>query len=227
MIKSVSNLTLFLCISIGLVFLGCASKATQREKPIATYPSWFWQPPNLPFPTAVGYASIDLFHLDKAQEDAIDDGIERLAKSIRVRIHGEQSIINEQLTQNFQEETDDRIKEHVQDTHKLLATYHGSGLTIVLLGLGEATNGLVGATNLFAPVTPASPSTPDARLVLVPGWYENPPSQPGYIYSSGVSDGLSDMEYSSAPSVDDSRAPSSSRACIIYKIPRFSSGKIN
>lgn len=142
MLKSVLTLIFLLYISTELVFLGYAGRTTQREKPIATYPNWFWQTPNLSFPTTVGYAPIDPSHPNKAQENATDDGIERLAKSIRVRIRAEQSIINEQFTRKVQEETDARIKEHVRNTHKLLATYHGDGLTIVLLGLGEATNDL-------------------------------------------------------------------------------------
>ena len=186
MLKSVLTFTFLLYISTGLVFLGYADRTTQREKPIATYPNWFWQTPNLSFLTAVGYASIDSSHPNKAQEDAIDDGIERLAKSVRVRIRAEQSFINEEFTRKVQEETDTRIKEHVRDTHKLLATYYGDGLTIVLLGLGEATNGLVGATNLFTPVATASPSVPD--------WFLRLPSQPGYTYAPGYASGANHTE---------------------------------
>ncbi len=184
--KTVLILKFILYVSTGLVLMGCAGRATQGEKPIATYPGWFWQSPNLSFPTAVGYSSIVPFHPDKAQKDAIDDGIERLTKFIHVRIHAERSTVNGQFTQKFQEEIDVRIKERVQNTYKLLATYHGDGLTIVLLGLGEATKGLGGATNLFVPVATAS---------LLPNWYNGVDdlSPPQYVYGAG----LNDMEYSS------------------------------
>jgi hypothetical protein len=157
--------------SFMLIFLLLSCHSSREHLLRSNYPNWFWQPPlNLSFPTAVGYSSIASFHLDKAQKGAIDDGIERLAKSIHVRIHGEEGTINGQFGQKFQEETDAYIKEHVQDRHEILATYRGDRLTIVLLGLGEA-------TNLFTRVSAAKSSAPN--------WVMKLPRQPGYIYELG------------------------------------------
>lgn len=137
------------------------------------YPQWFWTPPtDLPFPTAVGYSAIALFHPDEAKEAAINDGIERLAKSINVRIYGEQSSINGKLSLQFIEETAPQIKQNVQEAHQLLAAYQSQQLTMVLLGLG-------GAPNLDTRVTKASTIQPD--------WIEILPRQPGYLYAHGQS----------------------------------------
>jgi len=149
------------------------SIVSRTKKAKVAYPNWFWQTPtDLPFPTAVGYSSIAPFHSDKALENAIEDGIETLAKSIRVRIHGERLSKNGLQTQRFQEETDIRVKEHVQTTHEILATYRGERLTMVLLGLGEASN----LSNIVADVNPSAPD-----------WLVEFPRQQGYIYARGQS----------------------------------------
>jgi hypothetical protein len=155
-----------------------ASIVSRTEKARVAYPSWFWHPPtDLPFPTAVGYSSIAPFHPDKALENAIDDGIERLAKSIRVRIHGERLSKDGQQTQRFQEETDASVKEQVQTTHKVLATYRGERLTMVLLGLGKTTDPDRSGQVLSNSVVNVNPSAPD--------WLVEVPRQRGYIYARG------------------------------------------
>ena len=136
------------------------------------YPHWFWQPPlNLPSPAAVGYALTGRYP-EKALTRAVDDGIENVAKSIRVRIHGKQISIDGQLIPKFREDIDASVKEHIKEKHERLATYQSGKLVMVLVGLGTT-------PNLLNHVTTASPSTPD--------WIENPPSQPGYTYAHGQS----------------------------------------
>ena len=136
------------------------------------YPHWFWQPPfDLPFPTAVGYALTGRYP-EKALKRAVDDGIERLVISIRVRIHGKQVSIDRQLIPRFREEMDASVKEHVQEKHQRLAAYQGKKLVLILVGLGTT-------PNLSNHLTAASTATPK--------WIEKPPSQPGYTYAHGQS----------------------------------------
>ena len=137
------------------------------------YPQWFWAPPtDLPFSTVVGYSTISLFHPDEAKEAAIEDGIERLAKSINVRIYGEQGSIDGKLNLKFREETDPQIEQNVQAAHQLLATYQSQQLTMVLVGLGDS-------PNLDTRLTRASAIQPD--------WIEILPRQRGYLYARGQS----------------------------------------
>ena len=145
--------------------------AVSDENANITYPHWFWQPPLDPqSPTAVGYALTGRYP-EKALERAVDDGIERVARSIRVRIFGKQVSIDGRLIPRFQEEIDAGVKEHVQEKHERLATYQSKKLVMVLVGLGTT-------PNLPNHVT-TSRSTPD--------WIEKPPSQPGYTYAHGQS----------------------------------------
>ena len=156
----------------SVVTSGSSVAAANGENASIAYPHWFWQPPlDLVFPTAVGYALTGRYP-EKALERAVDDGIERIAKSIRVRIHGKQISIDGQLIPKFREEVNTSVKEHVQEKHERLATYHGEKLTMVLLGLGTI-------PNLPNHVTAASPSPPD--------WIEIPPSQLEYTYAHGQS----------------------------------------
>ena len=146
--------------------------AVSGENTNIAYPYWFWQPPlDLLFPTAVGYALTGRYP-EKAVKRAVDDGIESVAKCIRVRIHGEQVSIDGQLIPRFREEIDASIKEHVKKRHERLATYQGEKLVMVLLGLDTT-------PSLTSHVTTARPSTPD--------WLENLPSQSGYTYAHGQS----------------------------------------
>ena len=145
--------------------------AADGENANIAYPHWFWQPPSdLPFPTAVGYALTGRYP-EKTVKMAIDNGIEGVAKSIRVRIYGKVSI-DGQLIPKFRETIDASVKEHIQEKHKHLATYRAERLTIVLVGLGTI-------SNLPNHVTTASSFTPD--------WIENLPRQPGYTYAHGQS----------------------------------------
>lgn len=147
------------------------SSSLERYKVV--YPQWFWAPPtDLPFPTAVGYSTIALFHPDEAKEAAIEDGIERLAKSINVRIYGEQSSIDGKLNLKFREETNPQIKQNVQAGHQLLATYQSQQLTMVLVGLGHS-------PNLDTRFTKAGAVQPD--------WIEILPSKSDYLYARGQS----------------------------------------
>ncbi len=156
----------------SVVASGPSVSPSRTENANIAYPYWFWQPLlDLPFPTAVGYALTGRYP-EKALKKAIDDGIESVAKSTRVRIHGKQISINGQLIPRFREELDAGVKEHVQEKHEHLATYHGEALTMIFVGLGTT-------PNLPNHVTTASPSPPN--------WLENLPSQPGYTYAHGQS----------------------------------------
>ncbi len=171
-----------LCLLFILTFLhvGCQQAkvkapftATVKRAKIA-YPQWFWAPPpRLPFPTAVGYSAVSHFHPDKALENATEDGIERLAKSIHVRIRGERSTINGKLVQQFQEETETRVKENVREAHEILAIYQEEGLTMVLVGASTQSRQLS-----------ASVTEPNAT---VPDWIGELPRHRGYFYARGQS----------------------------------------
>ena len=151
---------------------GPSVDAVNGEKANIAYPHWFWQPPlDLVFPTAVGYALTGRYP-EKAVKRAVDDGIESVAKSIRVRIHGKQVSVDGQLIPKFREEIDAGVKEHVKEKHERLATYQGEKLVLVLVGLGTT-------PNLSNHLTAASAATPK--------WIEKPPSQPGYTYAHGQS----------------------------------------
>ena len=154
-----------------MVEAGSSVAAVSGENANITYPHWFWHPPNLLFPTAVGYALVGRYP-EKAVERAVDDGIERVAKSIRIKIHGKQVSTDGQLIPRFREEIDASVKEYVQEKHERLAIYQDEKLVMVLVGLGTT-------PKLSNHVTIAMPSTPD--------WIENLPSQPGYTYAHGQS----------------------------------------
>lgn len=148
------------------------TSAASGENTSIAYPHWFWHPPlDLLFPTAVGYALTGRYP-EKAVKSAVDDGIERVAKSIRVRIHGKQISIDGQLTPKFHEEIDASVKGRIQEKHKHLATYQSEKLVMVLVGLGTI-------PNLPNHITIAKPSAPN--------WIKNPPSQLGYTYAHGQS----------------------------------------
>ena len=157
----------------SVVTSGDSVAADSGEKANIAYPHWFWQPPSaLVFPTAVGYALTGRYP-DKAAKRAVDDGIERVVKSIRVRIHGKQISIDGKLIPQFQEEIDASIKEHVKEKYERLATHHQSKkLVVVLVGLGTI-------PNLSDHITTASPSPPD--------WLENLPHRSEYTYAHGQS----------------------------------------
>ena len=149
-----------------------SSPVPSDENTNIAYPDWFWQPPlNLSFSTAVGYGLTGRYP-EEALKRAIDDGIESVAKSIRVRIHGKQISTDRQLIPGFQEETDASVKEHVKEKYQVLATNQDKALTMVLLGLGTT-------PNVPDHITTASPSPPS--------WLEKLPDQPGYIYALGQS----------------------------------------
>ena len=151
---------------------GSSVVAASGENAKIAYPYWFWQLPlDLPFPTAVGYALTGRYP-EKAVKRAIDNGIENLAKSIRVRIHGKQVSIDGRLIPRFREGIDASVEEHVEEKHKHLATCQDGKLVMVLVGLGTT-------LNLPNHVTTASPSPPN--------WLENLPNQPGYTYAYGQS----------------------------------------
>ena len=144
--------------------------AASGENASIAYPYWFWHPPrDLLFPTAVGYAVTGRYP-EKALERAVDDGIESMAKSIHVRIHGKQVSMEGRLIPRFQEEIDVSVKEHVQEKHECLATYQVEKLVMVLVGLGT---------------TPRLSNHITAANSVPPDWIEKPPSQPGYTYAHG------------------------------------------
>ena len=156
----------------SVVVSGSSVAAASGEKANIAYPHWFWQPPlDLVFPTAVGYALTGRYP-EKAVKRAVDDGIESVAKSIRVRIHGKQVSMDGQLIPRFREEIDASVKERVKEKRERLATYQGEKLVIVLLGLGTT-------PNLPNHITIAKHSAPD--------WIAIPPSQSGYTYAHGQS----------------------------------------
>ena len=156
----------------SVVASGSSVAAASGEKANIAYPHWFWQPPlDLVFPTAVGYALTGRYP-EKALKRAVNDGIERLAISIHVRIHGKQVSIDRQLIPRFREGIDTSVKEHVKEKHERLAAYQGKKLVMVLVGLGTT-------PNLPDHLTIASPA--------IPKWIEKPSSQPGYTYAHGQS----------------------------------------
>lgn len=171
---------LCLLFIITLLQVGCHQAkvktpftANVKRQKIA-YPHWFWTPPTyLPFPTAVGYSAISHFHPNKALEDATEDGMERLAKSIHVRIRGERSAINGKLMQQFQEETDAQVEENIQETHEILAIYQEEGLTMVLVG-----------TSSNSPQLSTRVTEPNA---IAPDWIDELPRHRGYLYARGQS----------------------------------------
>jgi hypothetical protein len=135
------------------------------------YPIWFLNPPTgLNVPTAVGYSQTYL-EKEASIEAATQDGLERLATHISVRIRGEVSAIGDYQKQYFQEMVPNSIKQTVTDTHKLLATHVGSKMTVVLLGVGEAN----------AP----NPATVTLQSLKHPGWLKEIPREQGYVYGSG------------------------------------------
>ena len=164
----------FVFILLMPVLLGCSPRSTPSVEPSKiVYPQWFWSPPTaLPFPTAVGYSTITLVHPEEAKAAAIDNGIKQLTKSIKLRIHGEQSSIDGKFNLRFTEETDPQIEEGLKETHHILATYEDRWLTMVLVGL-EA------APHVDTRVTEAS--------VTHPQWIERLPRQSGYLYAHGQS----------------------------------------
>ena len=154
----------------SVVASGSSVAVVSGENASIAYPHWFWRPSlDLPFPTAVGYALTGRYP-EKALKRAVDDGIENVAKSIRVRIHGKQVSMEGRLIPRFQEEIDASVKEHVQEKHECLATYQVEKLVMVLVGLGT---------------TPSLPNHITAANSAPPDWIEKPPSQPGYIYAHG------------------------------------------
>ena len=163
---------IFLCVTL---LMSCSQPrgVSTFEIRKVVYPQWFWAPPiGLPFPTAVGYATVTSLHPDEATESAIDNGIEQLAKSVRVRIHGEQSSIDGKLNLRFTEETDPQIKQNVEEAHELLATYENQWLTMVLVGLGAA-------PHVDTRVTKASSPQPE--------WIEKLPRHSRSFYAHGQS----------------------------------------
>lgn len=152
------------------------------ENASLAYPHWFWQPYllNLPFPTAVGYATS--LHPEKAEKEAIENGIENLAKCMRTRIQGAQISTSTRLVERFEQKfVEEEIgvagKKNLQETHQILATYQttyrgDSKLKIVLVGLGE-THNLV--------------NNPTITTSAAPGWIQQSPHKKGYIYARGQS----------------------------------------
>lgn len=151
---------------------GSSVAAVSSENASIAYPHWFWQPPlDLPFPTAVGYALTGRYP-EKASKRAVDNGLESVAKSIRVRIYGKQVSMDGRLIPRFREEIDTSVKERVQEKHECLATHQGEKLVMVLVGLGTTPN------------LPNHVATPN---LSTPDWLENLPSQSGYTYAHGQS----------------------------------------
>jgi hypothetical protein len=64
-----------------------------NKTPDELYPAWFW---NTPYSEdslfAVGYSNT-FFHTETSQKEAIENGIESLAKSVSVRIKGERGLM--------------------------------------------------------------------------------------------------------------------------------------
>lgn len=158
------------------------NKGLHSENPIARYPNWFWQPPTA---TAIGYASITS-DSDAVLKQAVNNGIENLAKATQVRVSGlikyclhafgidkTLSVTGGVIEAIFLEETDANVREYIQEKHQLLATYRGEQGIIVLLGLDKM-------SNLANHATDANTTAPD--------WFLNLPTQPGYLYAVGLSD---------------------------------------
>ena len=135
-----------------------------------TYPHWFWYTPtHISFPTAVGYALTGAYP-EKSEQQAIDDGIERLAKSVQIRVYGKHWLKDGKLVQQFDEETEAHVKAQVKETYQLLANHQGKKLTMVLVGLGTE----AGLSNHLKTADPSAPN-----------WLQKLPHQPGYTYAIG------------------------------------------
>ena len=117
----------------------------------------------------MGYALTGSYP-EKAEKQAIDDGIERLAKSVQTRVHGKYWIKDNKLVQQFDEETEAHVAAQVKETYQILANHQGKKLTIVLIGLG--------------PEVDLSDHLKTAGSA-VPGWLQKLPQQPGYTYAIG------------------------------------------
>ena len=137
------------------------------------YPYWFLEPHklDLTFPTAVGYAATG-YQRNKALERAIEDGIEKMTKFIQIRLYVDQLSMDEQIGQLVEEEIDASIKENIKEKYKILATYEGKELTLVLIGL-EA--------------RPKLPNNLTTVSSTPPGWLKKLPSKAGYTYARGQS----------------------------------------
>jgi len=189
-------------ITILLVFLlvvGCTSTSLQgkaeltpeklnpanqlqtKTKPSAkvSYPAWFWKMPqeeNSLF--AVGLSKT-FFRAESSEQNAIKDGIEKLARSLSVRIKGERGVLRGGgrllfSGDDIQEKLSSSVLSFVEKHHQVKTTHTSPKYTFALLCLGE------GDATIMAEYS-ATPLPPK------PGWMTNLPEEPGYVFALGYS----------------------------------------
>ena len=192
-----------------LVFVGCASPSVKEKseltpkviastvqlqpKPKASaevsYPAWFWKMPHSEGSLfAVGFSET-FTHPETSQQNAIEDGIENLAKYLSVRIKGERGVLRDGSRVIFsgndiQEELSPSVLSFVEEHHQVVSTYTGKKYTFVLLCLGENADGAKRHPEYRE--TLAIPSSA-APMPSQPSWMTTPPKEPGYLYALGHS----------------------------------------
>jgi hypothetical protein len=119
-------------------------------------------------------------HPETSEQNAIADGITRLAKSLSVGIKGEYGMERKAGRVTFsgsdmQEEVSSTVHDFVERHHQVSAKYASPIHTFVLLRLGEK-----GAA---IPIL----STASTVIPEEPGWVTSLPREPGYLYASGQS----------------------------------------
>ena len=123
-----------------------------RSSRQVAYPSWFWNPP-LGMATAVGFSPV--YHNSELSiKEAVQDGIESLARMLSVRVIGERISIGSQQAEKFKKETSIEIQEKVSENYKILATYESTEMVIVLVGLTDVSlpeSKLVSASQMTLP----------------------------------------------------------------------------
>ena len=122
---------------------------------------------------AVGYAQT-YFYRDTSVEEATENGIRSLAKSVSIRIKGERGFMDtvygsEFAGEDFQEELSEGVLEFVKTNHKVVATETVGKITLVLLCIGDALE--VSSVKGFNPRRPS--------------WVERPPQRTAFLYAVG------------------------------------------
>ena len=162
----------------------------------SNYPRWFWQMPHSNTALfAVGYAQT-YFHRDTSVEEATENGIRSLAKSVSIRIKGERGFMDtvygsEFAGEYFQEEFKDGALDFVKENYEVVATetvgnkqpptpYNKGDITLVLLcSLRSPTTSSYGIGD--APVVSSVKGFNSGR----PGWVSEPPKRNGFLYAVG------------------------------------------
>ena len=122
---------------------------------------------------AVGYAQT-YFYQDTSVEEATENGIRSLARSVSIRIKGERGFMDtvygsEFAGEDFQEEFKEGALDFVKKNHKVVATETVGNITLVLLCIGASPE--VSSVKGFNP--------------RYPSWVSRPPQRVGFLYAVG------------------------------------------